>query len=80
MGELDRVAIMIEEIGALNKLELLQDHGNEQIYQKSLAMLDAFFSEKVCTCIFMIYIFYYFYYRYIYVICIYKYQVTYILF
>lgn len=46
MGELDRVAIMIEEIGGLNKLEALQNHENEQVYQKSLAMVDAFFSER----------------------------------
>ncbi|CAL1688985.1 unnamed protein product [Lasius platythorax] len=46
MGEVDRLAIMIEEIGGLDKLEALQHHQNEQVYQKSMAMIDTFFSEK----------------------------------
>lgn len=50
MGEVDRLAIMIEEIGGLDKLEALQHHQNEQVYQKSMAMIDTFFSEKVCIC------------------------------
>lgn len=45
MGEAERVAIMIEEAGGLDKLEALQRHENEQIYQKSMAMIDSFFSE-----------------------------------
>ena len=47
MGELDRVAIMIEEIGGLDKLDVLQHHENEQIYQKALAIIDTFFADGV---------------------------------
>lgn len=47
MGEIDRVAIMIEEIGGLDKLEALQNHSVEQIYQKATAMIDSFFSDTV---------------------------------
>lgn len=47
MGEADRVAIMIEENGGLDKLETLQTHDNEQVYQKSMAIIDTFFSEGV---------------------------------
>lgn len=49
IGQMDRVAIMIEEAGGLDKIEALQHHQNEQVYQKSMAILDAFFSQKVCT-------------------------------
>lgn len=45
MGEVDRVAIMIEEVGGLDKLELLQQNDNEQVYQKAVAMIDTFFSD-----------------------------------
>ncbi|XP_076663446.1 karyopherin subunit alpha [Andrena cerasifolii] len=45
MGEAERVAIMIEEIGGLDKLEGLQHHETEQVYQKAMAMIDTFFSE-----------------------------------
>lgn len=48
MGELERIVIMIEETGGLDKLEALQHHENEQIYQKSMAMIDTFFSGEVC--------------------------------
>lgn len=47
MGEIERVAIMIEEVGGLDKLEALQHHDVEQVYQKATAMIDNFFSEPV---------------------------------
>ncbi|KZC05288.1 PREDICTED: importin subunit alpha [Dufourea novaeangliae] len=45
MGEVERVAIMIEEVGGLDKLEALQQHDVEQVYQKAAAMIDTFFSD-----------------------------------
>lgn len=45
MGEVDKVALMIEEVGGLDRLEALQTHSNEEIYEKTLAIIDKFFSE-----------------------------------
>ena len=47
MGAVDQVAIMIEECGGLDKLEMLQSHENEQVYQKALTIIDSYFSEAV---------------------------------
>lgn len=47
IGEVDKVAYMIEEIGGLDKIEALQSHENEQIYMKALLIIDRFYSEGV---------------------------------
>lgn len=45
MGAVDQVAIMVEECGGLDKLEMLQSHEIEQVYQKALNIIDSYFSE-----------------------------------
>ncbi|XP_025162769.1 importin subunit alpha isoform X2 [Harpegnathos saltator] len=44
LGQVEQIAIIVEEAGGLDKLEALQHHENERIYQKSMTMIDTFFS------------------------------------
>lgn len=46
MGSTENLRLIIEEIGALDKLETLQNHENEEVYKSAYQMIDQYFLDE----------------------------------
>ena len=47
MSQLDSLCQHLEELGAVDKIEQLQEHENQQVYKVSQKIIDEFFGAEV---------------------------------
>ena len=45
LGETEKLCLLVEELGGLDRLEMLQNHDNDMVYQAAHGLIERFFAD-----------------------------------